>query len=200
MLEQFFNENILLRLINGALQLDPQAAEKLAPLSGKRIAITVQPRDTAWIFRVDSGRLHLDDVAVRDCEVRLSGTLGGFLRLFKNGKEEYQGGSADERLYIEGDLHAAQTFQRVMGTLSPDLGPVLRERFGERLGGRLAEAAEQLRRFGEAGRERAEDSLRAWLQESFVARHEFVRQSQTLADLKARMDGLESMLNRLEKS
>lgn len=197
MLEQFFNENLLIRLINGALQLDPQAREKLSALNGKRIALTLEPRQEAWVCRIDDGRLVYEEDGAGTCDVRLSGTLGGFLRLFKHSDSAQ---ASEERLYIEGDVHAAQTFQRVMGTLSPDLDQVLRERFGDKLGGRLAEAAEQLRRFGEAGRERVEDNLRRWLQEAFVSRQEFVAQGEALAALNARIQALENLLNRVEKS
>ena len=199
MLEQFFNDNILMRLINGALQLDPQAAEKLGELDGKRIAITLEPRSEAWIFRVEAGKLALDGGLPRDCEVRLSGNLGGFLRLFKNG-EKNAVKDADERLYIEGDLHAAQTFQRVMASLSPDFSGVLRERFGERLGGALADGLEQIRRVGESGRQQVEERLRAWLETEFVMRERFLAQAGELQALQKRLDALEALLTQLEKS
>lgn len=192
MLEQFFNEHILARLINGALQLDPQAAEKLDSLHGKRIAITLEPRDEAWVFRIEGGRLVFDDVAARDCDVRLSGNLSGFMRLFKNSADVQK--SAGERLYIEGDLHTAQTFQRVMGMLKPDFAGVLRERFGEKIGGALAEGFEQLRRVGESGRAQMEERLRNWLESEFVTRERYLAQAGELQALQKRVDALEALL------
>lgn len=199
MLDTFLNENIFLRVINSALQLDPQASEKLAALEGKRVAITLEPRDEAWIFRIDMGRLALDGGSARDCDVRLSGNLSGFLHLFKSG-EAGAAKSEDARLYIEGDLHTAQTFQRVMGSLSPDFEGVLRERFGDKLGAALAEGVAQLRRVGESGRAQVEARLRVWLDDEFVSRERFLAQAGEIQALRKRLDALEALLNRVEKS
>lgn len=198
MFEQLFNDDILLRLINGALQLDPQAAEKLAELEGKRIAITLEPRNDAWIFRIEAGALVLDEASPRDCDVRLSGNLSGFLRLFKNNGSTDK--NTDERLYIEGDLHSAQTFQRVMGSLSPDFEGVLRERFGDKLGAALGEGLQQLRHVGESGRRRIEARLQTWLDSEFVSRERFLAQAGDIQALRKRLDALEELLSRLEKS
>lgn len=196
MLDTLLNENLVLALINGALRLDPQAANKLASLNGKRIAITLEPRSDAWVFRISNGELAFDSSAARECDVRLSGTLAGFLRLFrrKDGAPAQTG--ADERLYIEGDLHTAQTFQHVMGALAPDFSGILRERFGERLGSALAQALEQIRRTGEAGRDQIESRLRDYLGQAFVSRADFSAREQALEQLEARIAALEARLRR----
>lgn len=193
MLEQFFNDKLILGVINRALQLDGQARDKLGALDNKCIAITLEPRSEAWIFRIRDGCLAFDDtVSARDCDVRLSGTFAGFLRLFKQNAPQRQDG---ERLYIEGDLHTAQTFQRVMASLSPDFDTILRQRFGERLGGFLNEALEQVRRFGEQGRAQIESKLRDYLADTFVSRSEFSRQSAVLDALEARIEALSARLH-----
>lgn len=189
MLETLFNEQLIATVINRALQLDPEASEKLAALNGKRIALTLEPRETPWIFLIADSRLVFDGAsALRDCDVRLSGTLSGFLRLFRPDAQK----SVGERLYIEGDLHTAQTFQRVMASLSPDFESILQKRFGEPLGGKIHEALQTLRRVGEAGREQVESRLAAYLQQAFVPRADFLAREAEIQALEHRIAALEN--------
>lgn len=191
MLDALFNETLIAGVINRALQLDPEASRKLASLNGKRIALTLEPRTAPWVFRIDDSRLDFDSAsALADCDVRLSGTLSGFLRLFRPEGEK----SAGERLYIEGDLHAAQTFQRVMASLSPDFEHALKTRFGEPLGAKLHDALQTLRRLGEAGREQAESKLADYLQRAFVPRADYLAREADIQALERRIAALEAKL------
>ncbi|MDO5090504.1 MAG: SCP2 sterol-binding domain-containing protein [Cardiobacteriaceae bacterium] len=189
--DALFNETLIASVINRALQLDPDASAKLAALNGKRIALTLEPRTTPWVFRIDDSRLAFDGAsAPTDCDVRLSGTLSGFLRLFRPDGEKSEG----ERLYIEGDLHAAQTFQRVMASLSPDFEHALKTRFGEPLGAKLHDALQTLRRLGEAGREQAENKLADYLQRTFVSRADYLAREADIQALERRIAALEAQL------
>ena len=114
MLENYLDARLLVeQLINGTLRLDPAARDKLAVLNGRRISIDLNGRDTPWIAEIADGAVRLSDDHVTLCDVRLSGDLAGYLQLFKNTPSDTPRG----KLHIEGDLHTAQQFQRVMGEL-----------------------------------------------------------------------------------
>ena len=118
MLETFLSGSVLARLINSALRLDPAARDKLAALNGRRISLDLGWGERPWIIEIHGGELHFSDDHATLCDVRLSGNLSGFLQLFK--KPANSSTPPRGKLYIEGDLHAAQQFQRVMGELAPD--------------------------------------------------------------------------------
>lgn len=190
MLERFFNGSIIETAINQTLALDPQAQEKLAALDGKRIAITLDFATQPWVFCIANSRLLISDIEAADCDIRLSGTLGGFLHLFRPDEPPKVG----DKLYIEGDLHSAQQFQRTMAQLKPDFETVLRQRLGDTLGGAAAAALSQLKTQGEAIREQAETKLREYLQSE---QSQFVSYTQ-LAEAAAKLDALTAALDRLE--
>ena len=175
MLETFLSGSVLARLINSALRLDPAARDKLAtlngrrisPLNGRRISFDLGWGERPWLIEIHGGELQFSDDHATLCDVRLSGNLSGFLQLFK--KPTNSSTPPRGKLYIEGDLHAAQQFQRVMGELAPDFDAVFRERFGERLGSTLADAARRLQAHGEAGKAAIEAKLRAYLSENGCA-------------------------------
>ena len=179
MLETFLSGSVLARLINSALRLDPAARDKLAALNGRRISL-----DLGW------GERQFSDDHATLCDVRLSGNLSGFLQLFK--KPANSSTPPRGKLYIEGDLHAAQQFQRVMGELAPDFDAVFRERFGERLGSTLADAARRLQAHGEAGKAAIEAKLRAYISENGCATRS------EAADFARRVQALGARLARLE--
>ena len=190
MLETFLSGSVLARLINSALRLDPAARDKLAALNGRRISLDLGWRAQPWLIEIHDGELHFSDDHATLCDVRLSGNLSGFLQLFKkpaNHNEAPRG-----KLYIEGDLHAAQQFQRVMADLAPDFETVFRERFGERLGSFLADAARRLQAHGETGKAAIEAKLRAFLAENGCATRA------DAADFAHRVQALAARLARLE--
>lgn len=190
MIERFLNVGLIESAINQALQLDPQAQEKLADLNGQQIAITLELIDRPWVFAIEDGRLYLSDTDVEDCDVRLSGTLGGFLHLFR----QEQPRKTEDKLYIAGDLHSAQQFQRTMAELKPDFEAVLRQRFGDKLGNAAASVLTQIRSQGEQMRQQAEDRLRSYLQSEEAP---FLSQNQA-SDYNAKLDALEATLTALE--
>lgn len=190
MLETFLNGDVLARLINSALRLDPAARDKLAALNGRRISLDLGWRAQPWLIEIHDGELCFSDDHATLCDVRLSGNLSGFLQLFK--KPATNSAPPRGKLYIEGDLHAAQQFQRVMGELAPDYDSVLRDRFGERLGSTLADAMRRLQAHGEAGKAAIEAKLRAYLTENGCATRE------ETADFSRRLQALTARLARLE--
>ena len=190
MLETFINGRVLARLINSALRLDPAARDKLAALNGRRISLDLGWGERPWLIEIHDGELQFSDDHATLCDVRLSGNLSGFLQLFKKPADN----SAPPRgkLYIEGDLHAAQQFQRVMADLAPDFETVFRERFGDRFGAFLADAARRLQAHGEAGKAAVEAKLRAFLSENGCATRA------DAADFARRVQALTARLARLE--
>ena len=190
MLETFLSGSVLARLINSALRLDPAARDKLAALNGRRISLDLGWGAQPWLIEIHGGELQFSDDHATLCDVRLSGNLSGFLQLFK--KPTNSSTPPRGKLYIEGDLHAAQQFQRVMADLAPDFDAVFRERFGDRLGAFLADAARRLQAHGEAGKAAIEAKLRAFLTENGCATRA------DAADFARRVQALTARLARLE--
>ena len=178
-------------MINGALRLDPAARDKLAVLNGRRISIDLSGRDTPWIAEIEGGTVRLSDDHATLCDVRLSGDLAGYLQLFKHTPSDTPRG----KLHIEGDLHTAQQFQRVMGELSPDYAAVLRARFGDDFGSLLADALRRLQSMGTSAKAACEAKLRDYLENHGCAtRTDAAAFTARLAALISRIDRLETRL------
>ena len=192
MLENYLDARLLVeQLINGALRLDPAARDKLAVLNGRRISIDLSGRDTPWIAEIEGGTVRLSDDHATLCDVRLSGDLAGYLQLFKHTPSDTPRG----KLHIEGDLHTAQQFQRVMGELSPDYAAVLRARFGDDFGSLLADALRRLQSMGTSAKAACEAKLRDYLENHGCAtRTDAAAFATRLAALISRIDRLETRL------
>lgn len=197
MLEKFLNETLIQTALNQALQLDPQAAEKLQPLNGKRVSIELNLRDKPWVFLIDNARLKIEMETTAMCDVKLKGSLSAFLQLFSERKQA----SSEDRLYIEGDLYAAQQFQQVMSTLKPNFSYALEQRFGEKLGGILYNALLQTQALGNQAQQQIKQQLQAYFADEahgFLQRQEFSTHQKQLAQLRATLDKLEAQINTLE--
>jgi hypothetical protein len=192
MLENYLDARLLVeQLINGALRLDPAARDKLAVLNGRRISIDLNGRDTPWIAEIEDGAVRLSDDHATLCDVRLSGDLAGYLQLFKHTPSDTPRG----KLHIEGDLHTAQQFQRVMGELAPDYAAVLRARFGDDFGSLLADALRRLQSMGTSAKAACEAKLRDYLENHGCAtRTDAAAFTARLAALISRIDRLETRL------
>ena len=192
MLENYLDARLLVeQLINGALRLDPAVRDKLAVLNGRRISIDLNGRDTPWIAEIEGGAVRLSDDHATLCDVRLSGDLAGYLQLFKHTPSDTPRG----KLHIEGDLHTAQQFQRVMGELAPDYAAVLRARFGDDFGSLLADALRRLQSMGTSAKAVCEAKLRDYLENHGCAtRTDAAAFATRLAALISRIDRLETRL------
>ena len=192
MLENYLDARLLVeQLINGALRLDPAARDKLAVLNGRRISIDLNGRDPPWSAELADGAVRLSDDPATLCAVRLSGDLAGYLQLFKHTPSDTPRG----KLHIEGDLHTAQQFQRVMGELAPDYAAVLRARFGDDFGGLLADALRRLQSAGTSAKAACEAKLRDYLESHGCAtRTDAAAFADRLAALISRIDRLETRL------
>ena len=199
MIDKIFDGSLLEALLNHALQLDPAAQEKLAPLEAKTISVALDMREQPWVLRVSDGRFVFEDEALSsNCDVRLRGTIGGFMRLFDQSGRSH---GVNEKLYIEGDLHSAQQFQRVMASLSPDFDTVLKSRFGDRLGGVLSGAMQQVRQQGESAKAEIESRMQAYFQGEdgqCATREQSNALQQRLGTLRMTLDRLDARVKRLE--
>lgn len=190
MFEQFFSSSVLARLINSALALDPQAQQKLSVLDGKRVNICLDFQSQPWTIDICAGKLQFSEDHDSPCDIRLSGSLAGFLQLFKSSAATPVGNRA--KLYIEGDLYAAQQFQQVMGELKPDFEAVLRKRFGNHLGAMLAESARVLQQQGENVKQTLEDKMLHFLRDKGGATcHENALLTERLQLLLQRIEQIE---------
>ena len=79
-----------------------------------------------------------------------------------------------------------------MGELAPDFDAVFRDRFGDRLGSTLADAARRLQAHGETGKAAIEAKLRAYISENGCATRS------EAADFARRVQALGARLARLE--
>lgn len=198
MLDRLLSASIIEKAINRALQLDPQLAEKLAPLEGKCFSVQLDFLSAPWVFRISNQAFNVVDEEDYTADVTLSGTLGGFLGLFYQDKTA---ANPDDKLYISGDLHTAQAFQQVMQSLQPDFRGALVQRFGYKLGGVLAEGLEQFKYQGERARAGLEEQLRELLAGSHaqaLTKAQFASFKATIATLEPQLQSLEARLRALE--
>lgn len=201
MIERLFDGAVLETLLNQALRLDPQLAEKLSPLDGQTISIALNLRERPWYLQVSDGQFCLlDNDPAPAADVRLSGSLSGFLRLFRS---EGRSGGVNDKLYIEGDLHSAQQFQRVMASISPDFDALFQARFGTRLGAMIADAMRQLQRQGDKARDALEQKLADYLHhhdDGVLTRSDALAHQQRISELRRRLDRLEARVAQQERS
>ncbi|UJF24853.1 SCP2 sterol-binding domain-containing protein [Suttonella sp. R2A3] len=198
MIERLFDGALLEKMLNQALSLDSELAEKLAPLEGKTISIRLNLRERPWYLQVSGGRFYLLDEATADqADVRLSGSLSGFLRLFRSNA---QAQGVNDKLYIEGDLHSAQQFQRVMAQISPDFDALFKQRFGDRLGSLIADGMHELRQQGDKARDVLEQKLADYLHhetDGVLTRTDALAHQHRISELRRRLDRLEARVKQL---
>ncbi|MBR1374782.1 MAG: SCP2 sterol-binding domain-containing protein [Cardiobacteriaceae bacterium] len=158
--------------LNQALQLDPTSHSKLSELNNTSVAISLEDFSD-WIFVVEGGSLRNSNKSINECDLKLSGNIGGFLDLFRSQDAER---NPKNRLYIEGDVRTAQKFQQVMGRIKPDFDAVLRARLGEEIGGAAASIFSTVKEQGGKFKNTAQTAVDAWLmgeKSPFVGREEF---------------------------
>ena len=160
--------------LNRALALDPETRGALAPLDGRRVALTVESPPLALQIRVEGDRLlvgPVDSDAPADLGVRA--TLGGLLSqlpMFRRNDAPPVG-----RMRIEGDADLARRLQRLADRFDPDWQQPFARVFGDVLGVQVANAfAGALRQARVAGRDLAGSAAEFVTEESrdVVARAE----------------------------
>ena len=134
---------LLERLIDGALDLDPETRSALAGLSGKVVDVELSGAGSLRV-RIDDERLHIgprDDAA--DADVTIRGAPLSLLRFAFAGDREAQ--ILSEEVSLRGDIALATRLQQIAGRLDIDF----EEAFARHLGDAPAhELVRAMRGFG----------------------------------------------------
>jgi ubiquinone biosynthesis protein UbiJ len=127
----------LLRLLEGALNrvlaLDSSAAQSLAALEGRRVALRLKPWPTPIQIAVSGGRLTASDADAPDLSI--TATPGAVLALAaERGGFQLPAGRID----ISGDADLARRVQKLVAGLDPDWDRPFAQFFGEVAGHQIA--------------------------------------------------------------
>ncbi len=127
----------LLRLLEAALNrtlaLDSGAAEALAALEGRRVALRLKPWAAPIQIAVNGGRLIASDADAPDLSI--TATPGALLALAaERGGFELPAGRID----ISGDADLARRMQKLVAALDPDWDRPFAQFFGEVAGHQIA--------------------------------------------------------------
>ena len=165
--------------LNRALALDPDTRDALAPLDGRRVALTIEPSSNAWPplalqLRVEGQRLLVGPVeAETPPDLGVRATLGGLLSqlpMFRRDDAPPVG-----RMRLDGDADLARRLQRLAERFDPDWQQPFARVFGDVLGVQIANAfSGALKQARVAGRNLAESAAEFVTEESrdVVARAE----------------------------
>ena len=160
--------------LNRALALDPDTRDALAPLDGRRVALTIESPPLALQVRVEGQRLLVGPVeAETPPDLGVRATLGGLLSqlpMFRRDDAPPVG-----RMRLEGDADLARRLQRLAERFDPDWQQPFARVFGDVLGVQIANAfAGALKQARVAGRNLAESAAEFVTEESrdVVARAE----------------------------
>ena len=160
--------------LNRALALDPETRDALAPIDGRRVALTVEAPPLALQVRVEGQRLLVGPVETdQPADLGVRATLGGLisqLPMFRRDDAPPVG-----RMRLEGDADLARRLQRLAERFDPDWQQPFARVFGDVLGVQIANAfAGALKQARVAGRNLAESAAEFVTEESrdVVARAE----------------------------
>ena len=160
--------------LNRALALDPETRDALAPLDGRRVALTVEAPPLALQVRVEGQRLLVGPVETdQPADLGVRATLGGLisqLPMFRRDDASPVG-----RMRLEGDADLARRLQRLAERFDPDWQQPFARVFGDVLGVQIANAfAGALKQARVAGANLAESAAEFVTEESrdVVARAE----------------------------
>ncbi|MFA5683847.1 MAG: SCP2 sterol-binding domain-containing protein [Lysobacteraceae bacterium] len=150
---------VLQSVLNRAIALDPDSAERLRALEGRRIALHLQAPPLAIGIEVIDGALKVGPA--RDLEapdLSLAASLGALLSqaLPAGGRSATPGG----RMTISGDAELAQRLQKLARDYAPDFEAAFSGLFGEVLGVQIARAlGGALKAGGDSARKFARDGV-----------------------------------------
>ena len=191
---------LLERLIDGALDLDPETRSALAGLSGKVVDVELSGAGSLRV-RIDDERVHIgprDDAA--DADVTLRGAPLSLLRFAFAGDREAQ--ILGEEVSLQGDIALATRLQQIAGRLDIDF----EEAFARHLGDAPAhELVRAMRGFGGwlsgTGSALLEDASEFLRHEAAITprRVEVDRFVNDVDDLRDDAERLEARVARLER-
>ena len=192
---------LLGRLLDGALDLDPETREALAPLSGKVVDLDVTGAGTLRIRIDDGGRLRMAprDEAV-DADVTIRGAPLSLLRFaFAADRETLLLG---EEVRLHGDLALATRLQRIAGRMDVDVEEALAQRIGDVAAHELARGARGLGGWMRAAGESLLADVSEYVRYEAAltpGRDEVARFAHAVDDLRDDAERLEARIGRLER-
>lgn len=186
--------------LNRALALDPDTRDALAPLDGRRVALTLESAPLrasplALQLRVEGQRLLVGPIpadATPDLAVRT--TLAGLLAQLPPpwGSARDAAPPPGGRLRLEGDAELARHLQRLAARFDPDWQQPFARVFGDVLGMQIANAlSDALKQARIAGRNLAESAAEFVTEES--------RDVLGRAELKAFHDDVDGLRDDVER-
>jgi ubiquinone biosynthesis protein UbiJ len=129
------------KLINTALQLDPENLEKLVPLSGKVLAIEWTSLNTTLFTYVQTEGIRLSFKYSGEPDTTLtSSTPLAFVRLLT--QPEIKGPTSE--ISIQGDPHFAQDMQAILTNLNIDWEEQISKFVGDGAGFHISKVAQKL--------------------------------------------------------
>jgi ubiquinone biosynthesis protein UbiJ len=175
-------------VLDRAAALDPQAAETLAPLTGRWLKFELQgPGIDLW-FGVDDGRFRVRAEHDQPADTVIAGTPAALAAMALP-----QGAGGGVR--IEGDARLAQQFQAAVRALDPDIERALSEYFGTLFGPQMYRAFVDATAFGRHAAETGVDQVSRWLREESA----LVPRPGEWRDFRDGVDRLREAVDRLER-
>lgn len=189
------------RLLGGVLdrivRLDPNFAEQLAPLQGRRLEFHLTAPPLAFAATWQDGRFQIGPVPQSgEGDLSLSASLGALLSQLLPGREAT---ATVGRMRISGDAELARRLQQLVQRYDPDVEGLFVSTFGEVLGVQLAQGLKQaLDRLRHAGKAAARDGAQFLTEESrdLVARAELEAFCDDVDDLRDAVERLERKIQR----
>ncbi len=189
------------RLLGGVLdrivRLDPNFAEQLAPLQGRRLEFHLTAPPLAFAATWQDGRFQIGPVPQSgEGDLSLSASLGALLSQLLPGREAT---ATVGRMRISGDAELARRLQQLVQRYDPDVEGLFVSTFGEVLGVQLAQGLKQaLDGLRHAGKAAARDGAQFLTEESrdLVARAELEAFCDDVDDLRDAVERLERKIQR----
>lgn len=189
------------RLLGGVLdrivRLDPNFAEQLAPLQGRRLEFHLTAPPLAFAATWQDGRFQIGPVPQSgEGDLSLSASLGALLSQLLPGREAT---ATVGRMRISGDAELARRLQQLVQRYDPDVEGLFVSTFGEVLGVQLGQGLKQaLDGLRHAGKAAARDGAQFLTEESrdVVARGELEAFCDDVDDLRDAVERLERKIQR----
>ncbi len=184
--------------LNHVLSLDPDTAQRLAALDGRRISLHLRGPELALAVSVDGGKLRVGPPQ-DDGELRVAATPGSLLAMLLRRDDD---GVAPGKVEIAGDAELARRLEKLASRFAPDFEEAFARSFGDVLGVPLAKAMRKgLAHARESAAHLSEDAA-DWLRDEArvtVAPGEVDEFLDGVDTLRERSERLEARLARLEQ-
>lgn len=154
----------LQRALNRAVALDPDTAQRLRALDGRRLDLHLEGPNLDLSIRVMQGRLCVGPIPQESAgaSLRVAATPGSLLAMALRGDDD---GVAPGKVEIAGDADLARRLEKLFRAFAPDVEEAFARSFGDVLGVPLARAMRRALAHVRRGvRHSVEDSA-DWLRE-----------------------------------